>query len=533
MTNRKKFLVLGLPAFALILFLQFYGIDKLVLNSDELHPARTLISDDWSLVHYPWPKEAVREYFADWPIQFPPLFGLLTRWSVDVFHVNHFALRFFPALFAVAAVVGSFFLFRLFMTIPWAVAGAIIMGTASDKLMLYAKSLKHYTADVLVTVLLLYCGQQLLRKKSYQHWIWFTCVAALGLWLAFASVFVSCGIYITLISIMILQRRQEPGTFRALAVSAVVFAFSFLVLYKVNISKAVTNQVFLTSWSLQVLDWSKISDVGYLVRFFLHKGLHIALLPRYYFVDNIGLAVVVNFLIAIWLVVQIRSRQWRLLAFLLLPLALLLTASVAGRYPFSAGRLSLFLLPSWILMAISGFKYLFDFLMQKDKRFALAFVVMGALIWTYPAAVNVVKVFNLKYAGGRRVDQLMLTLKANAIDGDTVFLHWGTILPFYFYFTDHQPGYQSTYPIQKDDGTVHVIYGEEHTFHPEKNEMLFKRVSEVPGRLWVAFGHLYPLPEMLELENLLGSKRQLVKIWDFKGCRLLLYGADDSTGRMN
>ena len=90
-------------------YLQVYGINKLVLGSDELHPARALISSDWSITSYPWPEDATLEFYKDWPMHFPPLFALMVKASTVLFGVSHFSLRFFPFLFAVVALVLIYF----------------------------------------------------------------------------------------------------------------------------------------------------------------------------------------------------------------------------------------------------------------------------------------------------------------------------------------------------------------------------------------------------------------------------------------
>jgi len=150
-------------------------------------------------------------------------------------------------------------------------------------------------------------------------------------------------------------------------------------------------------------------------------------------------------------------------------------------------------------------------------------VLLGIGLILCPVWINIGKVHRQRYAGGRRVDQLMYTMKQNARAGDTVFLHWGSILPFYFYFSDHSPGYRAAYPIGDGTGSVNVIYGSEYTFSPEKYEAQFERVGNIPGRLWIAFCHMWPTENMEILEKRLEAGRRRIDTWEFKGCKLLLY----------
>ncbi|MBN1997998.1 glycosyltransferase family 39 protein [candidate division KSB1 bacterium] len=505
----------------LVVFLQFYGINSLVLNSDELHPARTLVSDDWSLVDYPWPEEATREFFNDWPIQFPPLFGLAVRLAVVLFGSNHFALRFFPAFFAVLAVGASFLLYRLFVSTPWAFTGAVIMGVMSDKLMWYAKCLKHYTADVLFTVLLLYFGKMALDRNRILYWILFSVTASVAIWVAFGSVFVAGAVFVAVFYKWIVLDHQSGG-WKKIISGGLLFACSLAALYFINISKAVSNPVFLQAWDLQTFVGSRASDFGYLLRFFLHKGYHILLLPYYFFEDNYAFAVPANLCIIIYFVYAVKKRQWTNLKLFLLPLVFVLLLSTMGKYPFSAGRLSLFLLPIWILLILLGLRQVFRYLYRRNKYLLYAVTSICVALSLFLVYTNVVKVSHQKYAGGRRVDQMIFALKENARDQDTVFLHWGAILPFYFYYTDHKPGYQKQYPVDHL-GTINVIYGEEHTLFPQNEEAQFERVVNVPGRLWIVFGHLWPSDDMKKLVDMLDNRRVRLQKFEFKGCVLFLY----------
>ena len=525
MKNSIKVLLL-IAAGLIILYLHLYGIDKLVLGSDELHPARALISDDWSLTVHPWPEDAVREYYDNWPIQFPPLFGVLSRAAVVMFGVNAFALRIFPAIFALLAVPAGYFLFRLFMRSGLALALTLTMGLASDKLLIYARSLKHYTADVLMTILLIYWGKRLADNKTNTAWIFFTISAAVSVWLAFASIYAIAGVYILLFIQQVLLKKNRGGHFWIpYMLSGFVFCLSFAGLYFVSISKAVANPVFIQEWLVQIFHWDKLTDVSYVLHYIGHMGKHILLLPAYFFFDSLVLAVLGNLFILIWIVNQVKQKKFTDLLLLVLPLIFVLLASLAGKYPFSAGRLTLFLMPLWMIMIFLGFKTVYDTLTQKNRIMAYGLAALTVIFVLQGAYVNFFKVKNMKYSGGRRVDLMMYTLKAQSLNDDTAYVHWGAILPFYFYFTDHRPGYQNEYPIRSGEEKLHIIWGEEHTLYPERNEPLFRKIENVPGRLWILFGHQWPTKDMLDLEGRLDKKREKLREWKFKGCKLLLYAA--------
>ncbi|MBD3384897.1 hypothetical protein GF407_08210 [candidate division KSB1 bacterium] len=505
----------------LVMYLHFYGNSRIVLGSDELHPARTLISDDWSLTDYPWPREAVREYYKNWPIQFPPLFGLLTRSAVVCFGSNAFALRFFPALFAVLAVLLGYRLFRLYFSVSWSLVGVLLMGAASRNFIIYAKSLKHYTADVLMTVILIYLGKQLITKGGKKYWLLFITIAIAGLYLAFASVFVTVSVFVILL--LVFKAREKPFRYY-FAAAALLYGLFALFLYITFIAGAVSNPVFLRDWSVQILNWNRISEIDYLAHYTGHVVLHILRMSRYFFNVALPVWIAFNVLIAFWLLYLLRRKRWQELLLYLLPLFLVIVASVTGKYPFSAGRLSLFLLPVWSVMIVGGAWLSSKWLEKRSKILWILFLFAFAWAIARPVYINILKVDHYKYGGGRRVDLMMQTLKQNARKGDTVFLHWGAILPFYFYYTDHQPGYRKRYPVANDSGYIEVIYGEERSFHPEAYEKMYHKVESVPGRLWLAFAHRWPEPDMTTLLERIDRQRTRIQRWEFDGCNLVLFG---------
>jgi hypothetical protein len=241
------------------------------------------------------------------------------------------------------------------------------------------------------------------------------------------------------------------------------------------------------------------------------------------FRHSAAFAVVANVFIAVWFISRARRRSWSEIGLLLLPWVFCVGAAVAGFYPFTANRLLLFLLPSWVLMMLAGFSQVVEWAKQWRRWLAVAAIVlMGIWVGTmiYRNALDVSK---MRLGGGRRIDLAVKYLADNAEDGDTVFLHWAAIVGFYYYFTDHQPGYARQYPIPGKGGMVKVLYGEQHN-RLDDYEPLFRRVEAVRGRLWLLFGHKWPSEEMTALENRLRVQRPLVQEYQQGKCRVVLFG---------
>ena len=502
----------------------FYGIDQLVLGSDELHPARIIVGNDWSLTHYPWPKEAVREYYDNWPVQFPPLFGLLTRASVVVFGAGHFALRFFPALFALCALFASFFLFRKFMKPELAAIAGLVMGWSSDIMIDYAKFFKHYTADVLCAIIIFILTISIVKSGKLKYWFLLALVSATSIWLAFASFFAIATAFGLILLHQFLIKDLKNKQFWLKYVCSGLFLFcSFIALYFINIANAVSNPVFLMDWGYQIFNWQRAGDAMYWFMYWKYIISQIVLMPAYFFNMSVGIGIVANILILVWVTQAFLKKDFENLFLMLTPMLLLILASFAGKYPFYASRLSLILLPLWIIMIYNGAVIVFDKL--KNVKFAKpVLVALLIVLFLHPAYSNVIKVKTLDFPNRRQVDQLMYDLKDQVQDGDTVMLHWGAILAFYFYFTDHQSGYPEYYATKDNAGEITIIYGEEHRLHPELNQVFFDRVKSESGRLWVVFCHQWPNDDMLQLKEQLDASREQISYIKHNGCRAFLYG---------
>jgi hypothetical protein len=522
----------GLLIFILLAaaFLQFYGNTDLVLGSDELYRARSLVGDDWSLTSFPWPEEATREQFDHWPMHTPPLFGCLSRLAVVVFKDVHFSLRFWPFLFAVSATVLSYFVYRKYYGRSYALLAPLLLGLASDEMLVNAKSLKHYTADILLGFIMLYSAKNILTKNKTSDWIAFTLCSAVGIWLAFGSVFISASVYLVLL-FSLLQRYSFKGIFKIkhsgkLAASGLITAASFLFLYFINMRQAYSNQTFLEHISasgMQFFEWSRIADVRYVFHFLARIGFQTFKLAYFFFDDSYLLAVILNGFMVVWFLSRLRQKNWTELALLLLPVGFAVISAFAGKYPFSANRLLLFLLPMWVMMIAFGIEKSASIVKAKNAYAGKIWLALVLIMLSVGMAFNVNKVMHEKFAGGRRVDLAVQKLFEQANDGDTVYLHWGAVLPFYIYGTDHRGGYQHEYPLPDSRGSIHVIYGEEHLLNLLLYERDIQKVMSVPGRVWVMFCHRWPDEDMLLLKKRTAEKRKLVNEFNFKGCQLLLY----------
>jgi len=515
----------------LLAWMQFYGLDRLVLSSDELFRARALVGEDWDLFKVAWPAEAVREHFQSWPVHMPPGLGLLMRAAVVVLGPTPLALRLFPWLFGVAGVLMIYWMYRSIMGRRFALLPLVMAGFASSLMLTIAKTMKHYTADVFFCALIYWIAWRIVREGKTRDWVWLGVVSAAAFWISFGSVFVAAAVYLTL-AVYVLARRaawsEKKKVLIHYAGASLAAAASLGVLFFLIIQPAFGNDAFIDHISksgLQLFDWSRWNQGEYWARYLARMVHHTFRIPMLFFRRDLAFGALINALIAYWAVLSLRRRNWLLLSFFFTPYLLIILGSFAGKYPLKAYELVTFTMPAWLVMATAGLRELYDRLAVRRRLVANACIAGVVLFTAYLSYLNLHDVRRLHFAGGRRVDKAIALLMDNAQDRDTAFIHWGAILPFYVYGTDHAAGYQSEYPIKnRTGGRLQVIWGEEHLGNLAGNEEQFQRIESVPGRLWLVFCHKWPSQEMEVLIQRIEAQRPLIQRHDLRKCQVLLFG---------
>ncbi len=511
-------------------FIHFYGIDRIVLNIDEIFRVRALISSDWDLFKVAWPEQAIRTEFKDWPVHLPPFLGLLMRGAVVVLGPANLTWRIWPWFFGVLAIWAVFRFFQTYSGNRFAWLALVLVGLACSQMFEFSKSMKHFTADVFFCSWQYILAHRVLRQNQWRDWLGLTLISAIGIWFAFGVMFTTAAIFLALLITFLSETSSASEKIRCIKpflLSTVVIGLSAALLYVLIVKQAVGNKAFISHIShdgLQLFNWTRVGELSYWVRYLLRIGYQCFRISIFFFKNNWIYGTVANLIILYWLWRMFRQREWFVLLAFTLPVVFFVLGSFANMFPLQAYRVISFLLPAWIVMITTGLRMGYDDLLHKNRYLAYSFLFIAVMGTAYLSYLNCRDALNLRFGGGRRLDKVMAVLMQEAQDQDTVFLHHGAILAFYIYATDHQPGYREEYPIKNPrGGMLHVIYGHEFGGNISAHEPQFQQVENVRGRLWVAFGHLWPSEDMLLLEQRLKKRRTLLKEYDFKKCKLLLF----------
>lgn len=275
----------------------------------------------------------------------PPGFLWIERGLALAFGTNEFSLRLYPLLAGIAA-------FGLFAALAWRlfdppVALCVIGFFAfADKLIAYCGEAKQYSSDVLAATVLmsiaLWPSEKLLSSKRLP---WLCVAAAVAIWFSHTSIFIFAAASLYLSGGILLERPRR--CFTALAANLLVVAsFAGLFLGSIRFE----HQKYLYEF------WSKgfppertgMGGGAWLVAMAEWLGSQTKEVASFAYPN---LSYLVMGLILIGAVGAMRRRRYGVVILGLLPLLLVLMASLLGQYPFVGSRLTLFLFPGAFLLS--------------------------------------------------------------------------------------------------------------------------------------------------------------------------------------
>jgi hypothetical protein len=237
-------------------------------------------------------------------------------------------LRLLPLAFAVASVVAAYLLGRQLGRVQAVAAG---LGAALAPSALRNHSLKQYSADVFVTLLLLWLGARLEVRWSRRRLLGFFLACVLTVLISHVTVFVSSAVLVALLLVLVAERRWER--LRWLVALGLGVALAEAAVY-VALAGAGNTQDLQRVWQASFVPFDR--GLGPAAAFVAARVTDS--LGRVGFGGwPLAAVLVVAGLVALW-----RARRKTVaLAVCLLP-AELLVAGALHRYPFLDERTSLF-----------------------------------------------------------------------------------------------------------------------------------------------------------------------------------------------
>lgn len=244
--------------------------------------------------------------------------------------------RLVPLLFGVGGLVLAALLARTLLSGPAALVATAIPAV-SPQLVTYSSEFKQYSADVfwVLLVLLVGCRLALARGGTARGRLVLAAVAAVAVWFSHAATLVTLGVLAALGVLAVVRRR--PRDLLVLAGCAVPFAAGLAVEYAVLLRENTDNGVLRDYWADAFPPPGPLT-VGGALDWFAGRTVALAQNPLRLEQSWVLLALLLVGLLVLGL------RRPPALLVLMLPLAVVVAAGLAGSYPIG-GRLALFLIP--------------------------------------------------------------------------------------------------------------------------------------------------------------------------------------------
>lgn len=391
-----------------------------------------------------------------------PLGFLLIEKSFNLILGRHeLVLRLFPLLAGLAALWFFYLLAKKILR----GAGfylALALFAVNPQLVYYTSESKQYIVDVAIATGLLVLAVPIFQNQdTRRNLLWLGLAGIFAQWFSHSALFVLAGIGVALL-IQFLQAR-DSSNLRSTVLLGVCWLANLATLYFINLRELTRNKYLADYWAEGFLPLPPWSDMNWLSELITYQ-FDIRLIPLFVLIIILGG----------WFVLL---REQRSLALALAFAGLFnFTASALHVYPVS-GRLSLFLIPSGILLSGMAVEFLRrTFSKNKTASIGMTVVLGGYLIFN-PLVTSIQNFISPKYY--EHIRPTMQVLAESWKEGDALFVTaWA------------EPAFRYYAPFYGLEGAE--ISTSEIEDYPD-GEKLRSRIDPVIGqkRVWVLFSHVY------------------------------------------
>jgi len=342
---------------------------------------------------------------------------------------SDYALRLFPLLCSLGALIGFWRLVRRFLD-GYAAPVALVLFATAAPLVTFAAEVKQYSTDVAVAVFLLWLSVNLTgRDVSPRQALWAGTAGAVSVWFSQPAVIMVFALGASL-ALVAWRTGSNPGSRRLLVLtpmlgmwtlSAVAALFNGLASMSPHLREFMHQYwagglLPVPAWrALQIhWPWNQMKGLmgaeGQAGLAYPHPGYYLLL-------GGFGF----------W---QLWRRVGVVVALLLVPIGITLAAAIARQYPFS-DRLILFLVPCFLIAIAASVGWL----QQRVASWSMwagglvCIALVGPAIYPMVATPPPYQVEDMK--------PVMSHLRANWRPGDVVYLYDGATWPFRFYSRDY------------------------------------------------------------------------------------------------
>ncbi len=451
------------------------------LSLDELAVARNVLERNlWDLLMLPLAYDQTA----------PKGFLLATKLATSIFGASDYALRLFPLICSLAALI-SFWRVALRILDGAGALVALTLFAAAMPFIAYTAVVKQYSGDVAVSVLLLWLAFYLepgaiTRRRAF----WAGVAGATAVWFSQPAVFVLIGLGLALV--LVHRRRSLNTGVRPWTALAPAFAFWAVAVVAAVVAGLMsmtpaTHDYMRRYWAAEFIPLPLAKAVALfwpwrpLTALFGSEaaaGLGYPLPAAY----------IICMLVGFWRLLRRRNNA---ALFLLAPIAVTLGAAAVRQYPFG-DRLILFLIPSFIL----GIAAAIEWLGRSAASYSPALTALAVGAAAAPALYGTIEtppVYQME-----NIKPVLSHLQAKRSPGDAVYVYYGAVPAVAFYDDD--------YGLPESNYVVGAC-------HRGSNRRYLEELDGFRGskRLWVVMTHAFPpyreRDDILRYLDAIGSRR--------------------------
>lgn len=397
--------------------------------------------------------DSMREMFhyKDWLQTSPPLFLMLLRGVVRLTGVSVASLRAVPFLFSMLSLVLIAWLAKKLLTTPFAVICTALVAL-SPPAVVFSKEVKHFSADMAATCLLLVMCWEYLEHPDRKRYVRLFVALGVSLFLSYTALTFVPVALVLLATTPISDangsndrkhRLQRTGVIALM--SGVICALNYWLFIKPNTSPLLTQY-----WSDGYPQFNSFTRVvRFYVRDFLGMGLYFylpitskgslsSILP------SSGVGIILLFLggmigvsVATFGALKLNKRHAQVLALCLGPYLCLAVLNLFRLYPVSSRRLTLFLVPCISLAAAILLQNIWDTILMRMSRSTinrLSLVITAACVLTVALAAVHSEGWGNYWFEDEDTAGALRYLRSRVAEGDTVYVHASIEEPVKLYF---------------------------------------------------------------------------------------------------
>jgi len=419
-----------------------------------------------------------RDLFAPPPSIFTPSppagFFVVEKLAVLFWGDSEYVLRLFPLIIGIVSLFLFYYVAKQYTAKPFAALIALILFATLKPLIYYSSSVRPYSGDVAIALIIYLVALYIHSKKLTPARIFlFGVVGAIVVWFSNPSVFVLAGAWISLAIFSLKERNWKR--IGGLGIAGIIWVLSFTVyyfLYLTNLTRSYKYFYLALKGEDAFMPFPPVSFAD--LKWFIVRFFHTFEETAGFYIPGIAALVFI-----IGCVSNFKDNR-RPFIILISPAFLVLLASGLDMYPIRH-RTVLFLVPAMVFLIGEGIEYIRD---KTSEHSPLIWIVMAGLLLFHPlmsAGYHLIKPILRE-----EIKPVMQYVKDHWQDGDVLYIHYRAHPAFTYY--------AKKYGFDKDDYIVGVYAGDRYdiwAFSVDYLKVYTDDLDKLRGRkrVWVLFVH--------------------------------------------